>query len=153
MSMNTQITFVIKPFEALSREELYEVLQLRAAVFVVEQNCVYQDIDGKDHKALHVLGFKSNKIVAYARLFDQGLYFDEPSIGRVVVAPLERKFGYGHDLMKASIDAIFKNYGKSTIRIAAQTYLIKFYTQHGFEVHGAPFLEDGIPHVTMYHTQ
>jgi len=151
--MIAPITFVIKPFEALSREELYEILQLRVAVFVVEQNCVYQDLDGKDHKALHVLGFKSNKIVAYTRLFDQGVYFEESSIGRVVVAPSERKFGYGHALMKASMTAIIDNYGKSTIRIAAQTYLIKFYTQHGFQVHGVPFLEDGIPHVTMYHTQ
>ena len=96
----------VKSFEALTKHELYYLLQLRSEVFVVEQDCVYQDIDGKDEKALHVLGFKDEKLVAYTRIFKSGDYFEETSIGRVVVAKNERQFKYGYDIMEASIKAI-----------------------------------------------
>ncbi len=139
----------IKKFQELTTSELYELLQLRSEVFVVEQNCVYQDIDGKDAKALHVLGKKEGKTIAYTRLFNSGEYFDTPSIGRVVVKKSERMYGYGHDLMKASIKAILDNYNETTITISAQTYLQKFYKSHGFEQVGEAYLEDGIPHIRM----
>lgn len=143
------MNITIKTFQELTTSELYELLQLRSEVFVVEQDCVYQDIDGKDVKALHVLGAKEGKIIAYTRLFNSGEYFDTPSIGRVVVKENERKYGYGHDLIKASIKAIVDNYNETTITISAQTYLQKFYESHGFKQVGEGYLEDGIPHIRM----
>ncbi|MGQ3677634.1 GNAT family N-acetyltransferase [Tenacibaculum discolor] len=143
------MNFTIKTFQELTTSELYELLQLRSEVFVVEQDCVYQDIDGKDQKALHVIGVKEGKIIAYTRLFNSGEYFDTPSIGRVVVKETERKYGYGHDLIKVSIKAIIDNYNETTITISAQTYLQKFYESHGFKQVGEGYLEDGIPHIRM----
>ena len=143
------MNFTVKKFQELTTSELYEILQLRSEVFVVEQDCVYQDVDGKDQKALHILGFKNDKIVAYTRLFDSGQYFDTPSIGRVVVKDTERKFGYGHDLIKASIQAIVENYKETKITISAQTYLQKFYESHSFVKVGEEYLEDDIPHIKM----
>jgi len=139
----------VKKFSDLSVAELYDILQLRSEVFVVEQDCVYQDIDGKDHLALHILGFKNGKIVAYTRCFQPGFYFDEASIGRVIVKATERKFGYGHDIMKASDKAIQKEYNTSNIKLSAQQYLIKFYESHGYQTTGEGYLEDGIPHIAM----
>lgn len=141
--------FIVKTFKELTILELYEILQLRSEVFVVEQNCVYQDLDGKDQKALHVLGIKKGIIMAYARLFDSGEYFETPSIGRVVVKHSERSYGYGHCLIKSSIQAIFDNYNKNKITISAQKYLVKFYESHGFQKVGKTYLEDGILHIKM----
>ncbi|MFC5194242.1 GNAT family N-acetyltransferase [Bizionia hallyeonensis] len=138
-----------KTFQELTRDELYQLLQLRSEVFVVEQYCVYQDIDGKDDKALHVLGFKNDKIVAYTRIFKPGFYFDNASIGRVVVKNSERKNQYGYVIMKASISAIKNIYNETTIKISAQTYLKTFYTNLGFQEVGKGYLEDGIPHIGM----
>jgi len=132
-----------------SIQELYDVLQLRSAVFVVEQDCVYQDIDGKDHKALHILGYKDGELVAYTRCFKANDYFEEASFGRVVVKESARKYGYGHDLIKETLLAMKEEYGETTIRISAQTYLLKFYQSHGFILDGEEYLEDGIPHVNM----
>ena len=115
--------FKVKKFKEITTSELYEILQLRSEVFVVEQDCVYQDIDGKDQKALHVIGVKKGKIIGYTRLFNSGEYFDTPSIGRVVVKDTERKYGYGHDLIKASIQSINDNYKENKITISAQTFL------------------------------
>ncbi|MDO1502152.1 GNAT family N-acetyltransferase [Winogradskyella maritima] len=143
------LTITTKPFKALTTQELYDLLQLRSEVFVVEQDCVYQDLDGKDRKALHVLGYKDSELVAYTRLFNAGDYFEEASIGRVVVRQTERQHKYGYDIMKASIDAIKLNHNTSVIRISAQCYLIKFYNNLGFEEVGEEYLEDGIPHVNM----
>ncbi|MFT7899945.1 GNAT family N-acetyltransferase [Tenacibaculum ascidiaceicola] len=143
------MNFRVKRFQELTTSELYELLQLRSEVFVVEQDCVYQDLDGKDQKALHVIGEKEGEIIAYTRLFNNGEYFDTPSIGRVVVKESERKYGYGHDLIKASIKAIVDNYNETTITISAQTYLQKFYESHGFKQVGEGYLEDGIPHIRM----
>jgi len=136
-------------FTGFTVKELYEVLQLRSEVFVVEQDCVYQDIDFKDQKALHVLGYKNERLVAYTRIFKPGDYFDEASIGRVVVQQNERKYGYGHDLIKESINVIETQLGTNIIHISAQTYLEKFYNTHGFEQNGEGYLEDGIPHIKM----
>ena len=143
------MTFIIKSFKELTIDELYAILQLRSEVFVVEQDCVYQDVDFKDQKALHVLGIKNDKIVAYTRIFKPGDYFENSSIGRVVVAESERKFGYGHHLMEASIKAIKDHFKVDTITISAQKYLTKFYESHQFKQVGEEYLEDGIPHIRM----
>jgi len=141
--------FQIKLFSELDTTELYNILQLRSEVFVVEQNCVYQDVDFKDQKALHIFGLKEDKIVAYTRIFKPGDYFENSSIGRVLVAAKERKFGYGHEIMKASVKAIKNNYKVEKITISAQKYLKKFYETHQFKQIGAEYLEDGIPHIRM----
>lgn len=138
-----------KKFDELSRSQLYEILQLRSEIFVVEQNCTYQDLDGKDQEALHVLGTKNNKIVAYARCFAPGLYFEEAAIGRILVKAAERKFGLGHQIVEASINALEEKFRPKTIQLSAQQYLIAFYETHGFETMGEGYLEDGIPHIAM----
>ena len=143
------MNFITKNFQELTTSELYQILQLRAEVFVVEQDCVYQDIDFKDQKALHVFGFKDDKIVAYTRIFKPGDYFENASIGRVVVAAGERKYGFGHDLIKSSIKAIKTHFKVDKITISAQKYLKKFYETHQFKQIGEEYLEDGIPHIKM----
>lgn len=146
------LSISIKNFKELSTTELYSILQLRSEVFVVEQDCVYQDIDRKDDKALHVLGFKNEILVAYTRIFKPGDYFEASSIGRVVVVKNERTNNYGFDIMKASIDAIKKHYNTSLIVISAQTYLKRFYNSLEFFEFGEEYLEDGIPHIKMKHS-
>ncbi len=143
------ITFKIKRFNELSTTELYLLLQLRSEVFVVEQNCVYQDIDGKDEKAIHVLGYYNDDLVAYSRLFNKGYYFEEASIGRVVVSPKFRDKKFGHDLMRISIETINKIFNETAITISAQEYLKKFYESHGFIQTSEMYLEDDIPHIQM----
>lgn len=143
------MNFEVKTFNSLTTSELYDLLQLRSEVFVVEQNCVFLDIDGKDEKALHVIGKKDNKIVAYARLFKQGCYFKESSIGRVVVKESERMHNYGSNLIRFSIQVIEDKFNTSTIKIGAQSYLKKFYESHGFTKVGEEYIEDGIPHIYM----
>lgn len=138
-----------KTFQELTISELYQILQLRSEVFVVEQDCVYQDIDGKDKKALHILGKKEGKIVAYTRCFAPNIYFEEAAIGRVVVKETERKFGYGHQILKASIEEIQQRYQTTTIKLSAQQYLTHFYETHNFKQIGEGYLEDGIPHIAM----
>lgn len=139
----------IKTFEELNIQELYKMLQLRSEVFVVEQDCVYQDIDGKDEKALHILGWDNTDLVAYTRCFKPGDYFDKASIGRVIVKENHRKFGYGHAIMKASISEILDRYHTGNIKLSAQQYLTRFYESHGFVQTGEGYLEDGIPHIAM----
>ncbi|WP_136468507.1 GNAT family N-acetyltransferase [Flagellimonas onchidii] len=139
----------IKTFDKLTTKELYQILQLRSEVFVVEQDCVYQDLDGKDEKAIHVVGTKNGKVAAYTRIFKPGDYFENASIGRVVVAKEERKYGYGKIIMQTSMDEIRKSFPKSTIELSGQTYLLKFYTNLGFVVQGKEYLEDDIPHIRM----
>lgn len=141
--------FEIKPFKALSLTELYQVLQLRSEVFVVEQNCVYQDIDGKDEKALHLLGVHDGVLVAYARLFQPGDYFDFASIGRVIVKQEYRDKKWGHDLISEAIKGISEHFTTSAITISAQLYLQKFYESHGFVQTSEMYLEDDIPHIEM----
>jgi ElaA protein len=139
----------VKTFEELNTTELYNILQLRSAVFVVEQDCVYQDLDGKDQKALHVIGTKNKNVIAYTRIFKSGDYFKEASIGRVVVAEGERRYGYGKVIMDASIQAVKQRLGETVIKISAQTYLTSFYNSLGFKETGEGYLEDGIPHIAM----
>lgn len=139
-------------FTEFNTEELYNVLQLRSDIFVVEQDCVYLDIDGKDDKAVHVVGLKDNKVVAYTRVFKPGDYFDEASIGRVAVHKEYRKFGYGKVIMQASIKVVKEHFNSSEIKISAQKYLTKFYSDLGFNTIGEEYLEDGIPHIGMLKT-
>jgi ElaA protein len=139
----------VKTFNEFTTIELYDVLQLRSEVFVVEQDCVYQDLDGKDQKALHCLGYKNDQLVAYTRIFKPGDYFNEASIGRVVVAESQRQHKYGYVIMEASIQAIKTYFNTTTIKLSAQTYLKKFYNNLGFIEVGKGYLEDGIPHIAM----
>jgi ElaA protein len=139
----------IKRFNELSTIELYKILQLRSEVFVVEQNCVYQDIDGKDQKALHLIGEYNSKTVAYARLFQAGDYFENASIGRVVVGTDYRDKKWGHELMQQAIAGIEEYFHTTKITISAQLYLQKFYESHGFVTTSETYLEDNIPHIEM----
>ena len=141
--------FIVKKFDQLTNYELYCVLRIRSEVFVVEQDCVYQDMDNKDLIAYHMLGFKDQKIIAYARIFNSGDYFSKPSIGRILVNREERKKNYGYLLVKESIHFIEEKFSERIIHISAQKYLVKFYNSLGFIQKGSAYLEDGIPHVAM----
>jgi ElaA protein len=143
------IEWKIKSFETLTVHELYDILQLRSTIFVVEQNCVYLDLDGKDKVALHLFGTFEGKIVAHARLFDAGISFSNASIGRVTVDPVYRDRKWGHDLMQQSIAGIKEYFDKNQITIGAQLYLKKFYESHGFVQTSEMYLEDDIPHIEM----
>ncbi len=146
--MNT----VIKNFSKLSTEEIYNILKLRSEVFVVEQNCVYQDIDEKDQKATHLFIEKNNEIIAYTRIFKKGDYYEEnPSIGRVVVSKKERGKNLGKEIMLNSIEFIKKEMEGRKIELSAQKYLDKFYKDLDFYSEGEDYLEDGIPHQRMFY--
>lgn len=139
----------IKPFELLSVNELYDILRLRSEIFVVEQNCVYLDLDGKDQLALHLFGEFEGKIVAHARLFKPGISFVHASIGRVTVDAKYRDRKWGHELMRIAIAGILSHYDETEITIGAQLYLKKFYESHGFVQTSEKYLEDDIPHIQM----
>ena len=143
------IQWKIKSFENLSVNELYDILRLRSEIFVVEQNCVYLDLDGKDKLALHLFGEFEGKIVAYSRLFKAGISFDNASIGRVVIDAKYRDRKWGHDLMREAIAGIKTHFGESKITIGAQLYLKKFYESQGFVQTSEMYLEDDIPHIEM----
>ena len=150
MSNNHTIQWVTKSFANLTNVELYEMLRLRSEVFVVEQNCVYLDIDNNDQKAHHTLGWIGNELVASTRLFDKNIMYDHyQSIGRVISAQKYRGKGAGKELMNYSIKECERLYGKGSIKIGAQFYLKKFYSDLGFEQTGEIYLEDGIEHSPM----
>jgi ElaA protein len=144
--------FHIKKFNELTTDELYVILQLRSEVFVIEQDCIYQDLDHKDQLAYHILGVLDNQIIAYARIFKSGDYFLEPSIGRIVVKKEFRKFKYGYKLVENSIQFIENNLKENNILISAQSYLTKFYNSLGFIQISEEYLEDDIPHIKMLRT-
>ena len=144
-----ELKWKIKPFEALTVDELYDLLKVRSEAFVVEQNCVYLDLDGKDKRALHLIGEYDGKVVAYSRLFDAGISFDNASIGRVVIHADYRDKKWGHDLMREAIAGIKTHFATEKITIGAQLYLKKFYESHGFVQSGKMYLEDDIPHIEM----
>lgn len=146
--MNT-ISWSCKPFSELTTIELFRILELRSEVFVVEQNCAYQDPDKKDPYCWHLTGKSNNEIVAYARLVPPGLSYPEPSIGRVLTSNNKRREGFGMELMKESLKQTIKLFGDSPIKISAQCYLIPFYEKWGFVLQGESYLEDGIPHQEM----
>jgi ElaA protein len=142
-------------FEEMSAQQLYALLQLRSEVFVVEQRCIYQDMDGGDLHAMHLLGSMAGKIVACARCFQKGQAFEqgaqpiETSIGRVVTHSSLRGQGAGHLLMREAIARTQALWGRVSIRISAQAHLQNFYAQHGFVAVGELYDEDGIPHQSM----
>ena len=143
------INWICKKFVALTPHELYTIMQLRNEVFVVEQNCVYQDADNRDQLSFHLMGWKNNQLLAYTRIIPPGIVYVEPSIGRVVTSPASRGTGIGRELMERSIEHIYTLYGKTPIRLGSQLYLKQFYTSLGFSETGDIYLEDGIPHIEM----
>ena len=145
--MPTQWT--CKSFDQLGVNELYAILRLRIEVFIVEQNCVFQDADDKDQKSYHFMGWIGDDLAAYTRLVPEDISYDKPSIGRVVTSPKYRRSGIGKELMIKSIESAYKLWGKQPIQIGAQLYLKKFYESLGFIVSGPVSHEDGIEHVEM----
>ena len=140
----------IKKFEELSVDEIYNILKLRSSVFVVEQNCVYQDLDDKDKQAIHLFMEQDQEIIAYTRIFKKGDYYvNNPSIGRVVVKKSQRGKELGKEIMIESIKYIKENIEEEKIELSAQKYLDKFYSELGFYRVGEDYLEDGIPHQRM----
>ena len=148
-----EIDWRFAAFDALTLTELYAVLQLRSEVFVVEQACVFQDMDGADPAAMHLLGTAGGRLVAYARCFAAGLKFKEASIGRLITRSELRGSGAGHVLVRRAIASVTQQWGPQAIRIGAQARLENFYRQHGFKTTGAPYIEDGIPHIEMLRPQ
>lgn len=136
-------------FDELTPAELYAVLQLRSEVFVVEQACVFQDMDGADAAAMHLLGTLGGQLVAYARCLAAGIKFSEASIGRIAMRDSVRGSGAGHALVENAIVCLSQQWGAQAIRIGAQARLELFYRQHGFGKTGALYMEDGIPHIEM----
>lgn len=141
--------WMVKTFNELSTKELYEILQLRAEVFVVEQDCPYQDLDGKDVSSYHVLGYDNTILAAYTRVVEPGISYSEIAIGRVVVSPKKRRTGLGVMVMQKSISFIESSLEIQPIRLSAQSHLQNFYADLGFQSTGKEYLEDGIPHVEM----
>jgi ElaA protein len=144
-----QLNWILKEFHELTTAELYAIVQLRNEVFVVEQNCVYQDADNKDQKSLHLCCWDGDKLAAYTRIIPPGISYAEASIGRVVVSPVYRKAGAGRKLMEESIKHSLDRFNADSIRIGAQVYLAGFYRSLGFIQSGGEYLEDGIPHIEM----
>ena len=150
MSTNTNLRWVTKTFAELTVNELYDLLKLRSEVFVVEQKCIFLDIDNNDQKAFHTIGFIGEEVVATTRLFDKDIMYDGyQSIGRVVGSPRHRGLGIGKALMQYSIQECERLFGKGPIKIGAQLYLKKFYGEQGFEQSGDIYLEDEIDHIPM----
>jgi len=141
-----------KRFEELNTDELYEIFKIRAEIFVLEQEIAYVDPDNKDQKAIHITGRKKGKLIAYARAFPPGEYYSGFSgFGRVAVDEKERGKGIGVELVEKTVEACLKNFSNHDIKISAQEYLEKFYTERGFVFKNERYLEDGIPHCAMYY--
>lgn len=138
------------PFSELSLQDWHDLLRLRIDVFVVEQNCPYPELDGKDPDCVHVFGKSEGRVVAVTRIVPPGLSYPEVAIGRVAVSEEYRKYGIGRALMLQSLREVQNRFGKVPVRISAQTYLRDFYGSLGFEETGKSYLEDGIPHIEMF---
>ncbi|QTV06102.1 GNAT family N-acetyltransferase [Faecalibacter bovis] len=148
--MEGKVIWHYKLFDELSAKELYQIIQLRNEVFVIEQDCIYQDADGKDLKCGHLWATINDDIVAYSRIVPKGVsYENEPSIGRVVTSDKVRGMGLGKQLIEYSIQTIENRLFTSSIRISAQLYLKAFYESFGFEQVSEEYLEDDIPHIEM----
>ncbi len=143
------MNWVLKKFDELSVAELYAILRLRNEVFVLEQNCVYQDADDKDQLSWHLAAWDGPILVAYTRIIPPGICYESACIGRVVVSPTYRNTGMGRTLMTVSIDKTFSLFNGSSIEIGAQVYLQNFYGSLGFVACSPEYLEDGIPHIKM----
>ena len=137
------------PFAQLTPGEIHDMYRLRVAVFIVEQDCVFQDVDGVDPRCFHLLGYSGDALVAYARLLPAGVKFDDPSIGRVITAPSVRRTGMGKVLMSEALKRASQLWPGAQIRIGAQAHLERFYNEFGFRKVGQPYDEDGILHIEM----
>lgn len=147
---NDKLTWSVKPFNELSAKEIYQIFKLRQDVFIIEQNCIYPDFDGKDEKALHVMGQLNDEVVAYTRVFDKDGYMQGYcSFGRVVTSGKVRGQGKGHELIEQTLQVIEKFFPDIPCKISAQAHLEPFYRQYGFLKEGAEYLEDDIPHIAM----
>lgn len=154
MSSPSDIRWTLSSFDRLTVRGLYALLQLRAEVFVVEQKCAFQDLDGADLLAMHLQGSIGDELVAYARCFGPGVKFAEASIGRIVTRDIRRGTGIGHVLVGRAMTAVSDLWGRQAIRIGAQARLARFYQGHGFSDAGVPYIEDGIDHLEMlWHPQ
>jgi len=142
-------TWTCKSFDELTTKELYAILRLRSEVFVVEQNCVFLDLDNKDLHCHHLMGWEGDQLMGYSRVLSAGISYEESSIGRIVTSPAARGRGIGRDLVVQSINTLYSLYGKRDIRIGAQYYLKSFYASFGFVQKGDIYLEDGIEHIEM----
>jgi ElaA protein len=147
-----ELTWKCTVFNELSVTELYAIMQLRNEVFVVEQNCVYQDADNKDLASYHLTGWDADQLVAYCRLLPPGISYQDASIGRVATSSAYRKMGNGRLLMSKAIVKTLSQFTCSKITISAQFYLSKFYESLGFTAFGEVYLEDNIPHIEMRYT-
>lgn len=139
----------IKKFEELKTEELYEILKIRSTVFVIEQQCIYQDVDDRDKRAYHLFAMENGKVVTYLRILGKGISYSEVSIGRVLIDNNYRGRGLARELMLKAIDFIENDLKEEIIRISAQEYLINFYRSLGFKIVSDVYLEDDIPHIEM----
>ena len=147
--MVIEVEWKIKRFEELTTTELYEILRVRAEVFVVEQTCIYQDLDEKDKKAYHFYCEENGKVKAYLRILDKEVSYPEISIGRVLTTEKNRRKGLAREMMEKAVDFICKDLGEKQIRISGQLYLQAFYESLGFQTVSEMYLEDDIPHVEM----
>jgi len=143
------IRWYLKKFDELTPYELYAILQLRNEVFVVEQNCVFQDADNKDQVSYHLMGWAKEKLIAYSRIIPAGIAYEFVSIGRVVTAPDKRRNGTGKELMNEALKAAATLFGNVSIKLGAQLYLKNFYESFGFAQSSEIYIEDGIPHIEM----
>lgn len=141
---------VIKNFDELNTKELYDLLQLRFRVFVLEQKSLYDEVDGRDLECYHLLGYDKGELVAYLRILPRGLSFDEVSIGRVVVREDARAAGLGRKIVTKAIEFITNEMKENEVRIEAQSYLKKFYESFGFKQTSEPFLDEGVEHIEMF---
>lgn len=141
--------WMLKTYNELSKEELYSILKLRVDVFVVEQNCPYEEIDLKDQHCFHLFCVENDEIIAYLRILKKGVSFNEISIGRVVIKKNFRKSGLGRIMLEKALIYVRDVLKENTIKISAQHYLINFYESLGFTPVSKVYLEDGIPHINM----
>lgn len=141
--------WVLKKYDELTVDEFHDILKLRIDIFVVEQTCPYPELDGKDKKAWHFYGIKNEKIIANTRIFKPGDYYNEASLGRVIVDESYRRTGLGYELVNRTLEQMRRLFGDVPVKIGAQTYLKKFYGSFGFQAQGDEYIEDGIPHVHM----
>jgi ElaA protein len=150
-NQNMTVDWICKHHSDLGKEQLYAILQLRAQVFVVEQQCAYQDVDGQDLEGdtCHLMAWDGNQLVAYLRLLDPELQGGDVVIGRVIIAPHARGAGLGHELMDQALKQIEERWPETPIYLSAQTHLQGYYGRYGFVVTGEEFFEDGIPHIGM----
>lgn len=144
-----KIEWKIKHFVDLNKYELHDIFALRVKVFVVEQNCPYQELDGKDKHCFHIIGEYNDQVISTARIIPAGISYPEVSLGRVVVDSEYRNKGIAHKMMEEVLSFSKNEFGKHTIKISAQEHLENFYTTHGFTATGKKYLEDGIPHIEM----